>query len=151
MGATVEQTTGRGARGRRSLDAAVNLVPYVDILMTLMVFLVMCAVFTQIASLTVHGKSAGDTSQVTEPSDPPLSLLVTARGVSVEHDGKRLDVARDAAAIERAIRDVVPRPGEDTLCTLRSDDDVSYGALIDIIDVTRRVGITNVSLEPTAS
>jgi biopolymer transport protein TolR len=148
MGAMVEQG---GARGRRSLDAAVNLVPYVDILMTLMVFLVMCAVFTQLAALTVHGKSAGDGAPPVEPSAPPLSLLVTARGVSVERDGKRVEVAREPAAIERAIRDVVPSPIDDTVCTLRSDDGVSYGDLVEIIDVTRRIGITNVSLEPAAS
>ncbi len=148
MGAMVEQS---GLRGRRSLDAAVNLVPYVDILMTLMVFLVMCVMFTQLSSLTVHGKSAADATALVEPSDPPLSIVVTARGVRIEHDGKRVDVALDSAAIERAIRDVVPTPNAETLCTLRSDDGVSYGDLVEVIDVTRRIGITTVSLEPAAS
>lgn len=148
MGAVVEQG---GARGRRPLDAAVNLVPYVDILMTLMVFLVMCAVFTQLASLTVHSKNAGDAPAATATSEPLLSLFVSSRGVSVERDGRRIDVTRDPAAIERAIRDVVPAPSDDTACMLRADDGVSYGDLVQIIDVTRRIGITNVSLEPAAS
>ena len=147
MGAIVEPG---GARGRKPLDAAVNLVPYVDILMTLMVFLVMCAVFTQLSSLTVHGKSAGESTSNAEPPESVLSLLVTARGVSVEREGHRVEVSREPAAIERAIRDVVPLPGADTLCTLRSDDGVSYGDLVEVIDVTRRIGITNVSLEPAA-
>jgi biopolymer transport protein ExbD len=148
MGAMVETN---GPRGRRSLDAAVNLVPYVDILMTLMVFLVMCAVFTQISSLTVHAKSPGvaDAAPEAEPTQPPLTIVVTSRGVVLELPGARIEVARDTREIERAIRSLVAAPNDDTRCTLRSDDGVSYGDLVEVIDATRRVGITQVSLEPT--
>jgi biopolymer transport protein ExbD len=42
-----------GKGGKRALDAAINLVPYIDLLMTIMTFLVMTAVWTQIAALEV--------------------------------------------------------------------------------------------------
>jgi biopolymer transport protein ExbD len=39
--------------GKCALDASVNLVPYIDLLMTIMTFFVMTAVWIQIASLEI--------------------------------------------------------------------------------------------------
>jgi len=84
MGGAGPEPAARG--GRRSLDAAVNLVPYVDILMTLMVFLVMCAVFTQMAVPTVQSATKGVAEGPADESDaiqgrraPPLIAVPRPR------------------------------------------------------------------------
>lgn len=138
-------------RGRRPLDAPVNLVPYVDILMTLMVFLVMCAVFTQLSALTVGSASSGTATTAVET--PTLSLRMTATSIAVERDGQRVEVPRatgrlDGAALEAALRTV----GKDVdTATLQSDDGVLYNDIVEVIDLARGAGVTRVSLEPTAS
>lgn len=136
-------------RGRRPLDAPVNLVPYVDILMTLMVFLVMCAVFTQLSALTVQAPSRGSSSAPSQ--EPGLAVHVSATKIAVERDGQRVEVARatfDGEALERALRTV---GGDTDSATLHSDDGVRYGDLVEVIDVAHRAGVTNVSLEPAAT
>src|SRR4051812_2344045 len=47
------------ARGRRAFDASVNIVPYIDMLMTIMTFLVVCAVWTQTAAMPVASVATG--------------------------------------------------------------------------------------------
>lgn len=140
-------------RGRRSLDAPVNLVPYVDILMTLMVFLVMCAVFTQLSALTVQVPTQGGVAAAALPDAPALALRITASSIAVERGGQRVDVPRalrriDDALLERALRTV---GGNADSCTLQSDDGVLYSDIVEVIDVARRVGVAKVSLEPTPS
>ena len=66
MGAVAAESA-RG--GRRQLDAHINLVPYVDMLMTIMTFLVMTAVWTRMSALEVHSPSSG-TSAPREPEHP---------------------------------------------------------------------------------
>src|SRR4051812_4543763 len=40
-----------GKRGKRALDAPINVVPYIDMLMTIMTFLVITATWTQMKAL----------------------------------------------------------------------------------------------------
>jgi biopolymer transport protein ExbD len=69
-GAAEPQPSGKG--GKKAMDAAINLVPYIDLLMTIMTFLVMTAVWTQIAALEVQNAS-GNAPQ--EPSEPDPDVL----------------------------------------------------------------------------
>ena len=83
MGAVAAESA-RG--GRRQLDAHINLVPYVDMLMTIMAFLVMTAVWTRMSALEVHSPSSG-TSAPGEPEHPVRVHLQASGQLDVEHEG----------------------------------------------------------------
>jgi len=79
-------TAGRG--GRRSLDAAVNLVPYLDMLMTVMAFLVVSAAWTSVAALGAHSSlSTGGAGTAAVEVMPTVHL--GARDVSVSYGDAR--------------------------------------------------------------
>ena len=71
------------ATGKRSYDASLNIVPYIDMLMVLMIFLMMTAVWSHTASLQVS-TSAGscDGAQCEAPS-PPTLVRISANGFHV--------------------------------------------------------------------
>lgn len=143
----------QATRGRRPLDAAVNLVPYVDILMTLMVFLVMCAIFTQISSLTVHSSQGLNDAQARLDDDRAVvSVRVTSTMIAIDSDGRHAAIARtprlDVVALERALRDI-GGAATNPPCKLSSDDGVRYADLVEVIDVAKQAGITSISIEPT--
>jgi biopolymer transport protein ExbD len=91
-GAAAEPTSGKG--GKKSLDANINLVPYIDMLMTIMTFLMMTAVWTQIAMLEVQNASGGPPEEQQEEPDPdkpkPVIVLITADAVKVQEEGGEL-------------------------------------------------------------
>ena len=72
------------------MDAAINLVPYIDMLMTIMTFLMMTAVWTQIAMLEVQNASGGQDQQQDQP-DPtkpkPIMIIATATKVGIQEEG----------------------------------------------------------------
>jgi biopolymer transport protein ExbD len=61
-------SVGGGEGGKKSVSAELNLVPFIDFLSTLIAFLLVSAVWTQLARINVTQKSASGGA----PSDTPL-------------------------------------------------------------------------------
>jgi biopolymer transport protein ExbD len=56
--------------GKRSANAELNLVPYIDLLSTLICFLLLTAVYQQISSLSTQGAPPGTTDSASSPDQP---------------------------------------------------------------------------------
>lgn len=61
---------GGGGNDKRSVNAELNLVPYIDLLSTLICFLLMTAVWQQISALTTNGSNASASESAGPPPDP---------------------------------------------------------------------------------
>src|SRR6478735_8215983 len=68
-----------GKGGKKPLDMAVNLVPFIDLMAVTISFLIMTAVWTQIGRLQVSSSGqATDTTEQTQDEDlQPITLLLT--------------------------------------------------------------------------
>ncbi|MCP4501017.1 MAG: hypothetical protein GY822_13745 [Deltaproteobacteria bacterium] len=84
-GAAAEPAKG----GKKSMDANINLVPYIDLLMTIMTFLVMTAVWTQIAALEVVNSSGNTPDDPDDKKDQPkpIFVIVTSSEVKIQEEG----------------------------------------------------------------
>jgi len=71
MGASIQDSGGN--RGKRALDAELNLVPFIDLLCSLISFLLMTAVWTQIARLELKSGNAAPSTPTASPT-PPVEL-----------------------------------------------------------------------------
>jgi biopolymer transport protein TolR len=155
MGGAAAEPTSKG--GKKPLDASVNLVPYIDMLMTIMTFLMMTAVWTQIAMLEVQNASGGEDSQQTEP-DPtapkPIFLIVGALQVVVQEEGKEqkpfpstadgVDFKNIKAELERLKNERKERE----IVKIQSQDDVKHGDLAKLIDICTGLQLTGLTLTP---
>ncbi len=112
--AGVEDVGGGGGRSRRNVDTAINMVPFIDLLLVTVSFLLITAVWTSLARVSV---SPTDTHGSTKVHGPPGPASLHAR-ISTEkgtvtlqwQDGTRYD---DIATVpldggkEDALRDAV--------------------------------------------
>jgi biopolymer transport protein ExbD len=73
MGVSVD-TGGKG--GKKSVNADLNLVPYIDLLTCLVSFLLITAVWTQLARLSVQQKGQGQAGEQDQPPKPELKIVV---------------------------------------------------------------------------
>ena len=64
MGVSVESG---GKSGKKPLNADLNLVPYIDLLTCMVAFLLITAVWSQLARLNVHQKGQGQAGEDTPP------------------------------------------------------------------------------------
>jgi biopolymer transport protein ExbD len=143
MGGAAAEPSSKG--GKKSLDANINLVPYIDMLMTIMTFLMMTAVWTQIAMLEVQNAAGGAEAQPEEP-DPnkPKAIMVLAGKEQVvvqEEGGEARPFPKTADGYDwkgiqtemTRLKDVRP---DRTEVKIQAEDGVQYEALAKLIDMS---------------
>lgn len=159
MGGAAPEPTSKG--GKKSLDAAINLVPYIDMLMTIMTFLMMTAVWTQIAMLEVQNASGGPDDSTPPEPDPtkpkPILVVLTERGVSVTEEGgtpkdlpktgEGFDYAGATAAL-KMLKDARPERVE---VKIQSEDGVKYSDIVKVIDIATGMKMNAITLTPTGA
>lgn len=69
-------TSGVGG-GRKSANAELNLVPYIDLLSTLICFLLLTAVYQHISALTTEGNNAASSESSTPPDPNKVNFSVS--------------------------------------------------------------------------
>ena len=134
---------------RRSMDIGINLVPYIDLLMTIMAFLVMTAVWTQFTSLDVTSESGGTTA-VSEQETIPVEITLKERSLSLTYPGGgaadgSFDGTIDREWLSQTLASLTP--GDERLqINIITDDGVAFARLAIAIDVARGAGAQSISL-----
>src|SRR2546428_12434739 len=78
MGGAAPTPTGKG--GKKPLDAQINLVPFIDLLSCCISFLLITAVWTQIAGLQVASSGGPPEPQTKQESTIEVRLLLNDKG-----------------------------------------------------------------------
>jgi biopolymer transport protein ExbD len=126
--------------GRRALDATLNLVPFIDLLSCCIAFLLITAVWTQIARVDVN--TAGEGAAVEEaPAATPWTLYLTRDAWTLRApDGATLAAERGTLA------SLLRGHGVHEPLQLRAADGVAYATLVEALDAARSAGIRAVSV-----
>jgi len=142
MGGAAPTPTGKG--GKKPLDAAINLVPFIDLLSCCISFLLITAVWTQLARMDVQQKGPGAAGAVDEK--PPenqvnLTLFVDKDGfifskstgdtTNIPMKEGEYDYAKLGEVLNKAKGDY---PDKNDMA-IKADDTVVYDKIIKTIDV----------------
>lgn len=152
-----------GSSRRKSLDAEVNLVPFIDLLSMCICFLLMTAVWIQVGSLHVkqsHGTDgvAAQKSQfdleVKFLSSKDLTITVKQGPKTVKNfTVKEADNAKMLAQADQTIQSWLKSAGgsgKDLVASamITPKNGVPYGDLVGVLDVLRRNQIVNLGVVP---
>jgi biopolymer transport protein TolR len=131
-----------GARGRRALNATVNLVPFIDLLSCCIAFLLITAVWTTVARVDVTTAGGADCVNEDGPPKPPAWTLDLGREAwTLRGEGVALPATR--ATLAALLREhAVGEP-----LVVHASDGVAYATVVDAIDLTRTAGIRTVALD----
>jgi biopolymer transport protein ExbD len=128
-----------GPRNRKSLDAVINLVPFIDLMAVTIAFLIMTSVWTQVGRMQV-GSSGGQSTEA--PASPPLALLVSKTQLELTFGAERR-VFNDLGGLAA----VLPSLAADSV-NIHAEDDVPYDTLVHVIDACLAAKITGVTVTP---
>jgi len=129
---------GRGSRGRRMLNAEINVTPFVDVMLVLLV------VFMITAPMLVRGEEVSlpktDSSAVPAAREQPLAISINAEG---EIFIQKTEIAlEDLVAKLRAITG----EGYEELIYLRADERTSHGRVMQVVARVRGAGFTRIAM-----
>ena len=156
MGGAAPTPTGKG--GKKPLDASLNLVPFIDLLSCCISFLLITAVWTQLARMNVQQKgqsSAGATDEKPPENVVQLTLFIdkdgytfaksTGESTPIPMKGDDYDYSKLADTLKEARQD--PRlPADKEDIAIKVDDSVIYNKIIKTMDVCISNKFPDVSL-----
>ena len=135
-------TTPSESGGRRSVDHALNMVPFIDLLSALITFLLMTSVWTQVAKIetqtTEVASSGGE-----PPAEPGLELTVQigAQGYAVlaERKLQRTVDKRggdfDVEGLRQVLRAIQALHPTNKALVVATDDGTAYREVIRVMDL----------------
>ena len=142
---------GGGGDRKKPLNADLNLVPYIDLLTCMVAFLLITAVWTQLARLKVGQRGPGTADEFEQAHRTNVAVVVHDDGFNliVDHDQKPLPrkageldyatLAFELAAVKRAYPDK-------TDVQVVSADDIVFDTLVRTMDATMSAGFPDLSL-----
>jgi biopolymer transport protein TolR len=155
MAGATHQPAAKG--GKKLLDAEINLVPFIDLLSCCISFLLITAVWTQIAGLQVASSGAPPVEQKQEAT-VDLKLLLTEKGYALTMPGAQLDIPKvtgadgqpqfDRKALAEKIRTVKATLPEQSAITVQPEDAVAYDDLVSTVDTCLGEQLRNVTVAP---
>ncbi|HZS35860.1 MAG TPA: biopolymer transporter ExbD [Polyangia bacterium] len=142
MGGAAPTPTGKG--GKKPLDAAINLVPFIDLLSCCISFLLITAVWTQLARMDVTQKGQGAAGSTDEkPPEPTVNLTLyidkdgytfaksTGESTPIPMKGDDYDYVKLADILKDA-KTAYPDKND---IAVKADDSVLYNKIIHTMDI----------------
>jgi biopolymer transport protein TolR len=153
MGGAAPTPTGKA--GKKPLDASINLVPFIDLLSCCISFLLITAVWTQLARMDVSQKGQGAAGA--ENEKPPevtvsLTLFINKDGYTfAKSTGESTDIPKkgeeyDYTKLADTLKDAKTAYPDKNDIAVKSDDDVIYNNIIRTMDIVLSSKFPDVSL-----
>jgi biopolymer transport protein TolR len=133
----------RVAGTRRRMMSDINVVPYVDVMLVLVVILMVAAPFVNpsLVELPTMGKAS-------RAPDRPLELVLRLEGkMTLRESGKDKDLATDLPGVIAEIkkRQAVSRE-QPVPVVIHADKDLKYEAVVKVMDQLQRADVKRIGL-----
>ncbi|MGB0712896.1 MAG: protein TolR [Gammaproteobacteria bacterium] len=133
----------RRARTRRRLMAEINVVPYIDVMLVLLViFMVTAPMFNQGVEVELPQATA---NPIARSEGEPLILTVDEQGLYYLNVGEKPDQAVDAQTLSIRVQAVLSYR-KDTPVLVRGAETVSYGQVVTAMALLQNAGAPKVGL-----
>jgi biopolymer transport protein ExbD len=150
-GAAVPEPSGKGKK--KSVDAVINVVPFIDLLSCCLAFLLITAVWTQVGKLQVS-QAGGISDSPPDNKTLTLTLAVTDKGYSLMagQESAVIDIAKkgseyDTVGLTEKLKDIKTRYPDQHAITVQPEDSIQYNDLVNAIDTCIKNGLESVSVQ----
>ncbi|HVV16329.1 MAG TPA: biopolymer transporter ExbD [Polyangia bacterium] len=149
MGVSVD-TGGKG--GKKSVNADLNLVPYIDLLTCMVAFLLITAVWSQLARLEAHQKGQGQAGEDTPPEKVfKLVVLVNDSGFNLVADQDQQPIPKkgdsyDYEKLGDELKKIKDTHADKTDIQVASDDSIHFEVLVKTMDTALSSRFPDISL-----
>lgn len=132
-------------RGKRHEDLEMNLVPLIDVLLVIIIFLVVSATFSRTSELQINLPTA----EANAPQEKPLTIEVV-----VDASGKYVINGKDLAdksvtAISAALQ-AASSGGKEPTIIINADANTTHQSVVNVMEASRIAGYTHITFATQA-
>ena len=137
--------------GKRTLDFELNLVPFIDLLSCCISFLLITAVWTQMAQLDTTQKLDGGASGGDKPKKVHITIAPSGYELLLPDAEKACTISRagskyDTVALKKLLESQKNTVTGQLFIGIAAVDDLPFELLVDVMDICSGLGLKNVSL-----
>jgi biopolymer transport protein ExbD len=146
-----------GGPGNSGHGAELNLVPFIDLLSTLVIFLITTAVWTQVAAISVDKEIPKSGRNPQSIQYDQIDLILGPQGFVMEFTGskrggavtretiKKIGSEYDFDHLGKRLKELVHSYSFATI-TVGADDRIEYSKVVRALDLAKSIGFSSVGL-----
>jgi biopolymer transport protein ExbD len=148
---------GPGKSNKKPLNAELNLVPYIDLLTCMVAFLLITAVWTQLARLSASQKGQGQAGEETPPeqqvnivvvvNQEGFNLVVSQEQTPIPKKGDQYDFEKLGIELKK-VKDLHPDKND---VKVASEDQIKFDVLVRTMDTALTSRFPDISLIDTGA
>lgn len=127
-------------RGRRHDDLEINLVPLIDVLLVIIIFLVVSATFSRINELKINLPTADAEQQHEKQVEINVNIDAEGRTQVNNADVPERTVEKLTLALRKAAGD-----GKEPTVIISADSQTTHQSVINVMEAARQAGLTHVT------
>lgn len=133
-------------RGRREDYPDINLIPFIDILLVIVIFLAVTTTYARFAELRINLPTSGAAQTPTQPRQIEVAVAEDGRYAIDAQSLAGGSVESLAAALQAAARDQ-----KDPVVVINADARASHQSVVNVMEAARRVGIARITFATQTS
>ena len=127
-------------RGRQREELEINLIPMIDVLLVILIFLMITTTYSKFSGLEINLPTADAPQNKEQPNE--INVAVTAAGdITVN---KAALGSRDVEAIATAMRRLAGA-GKEPVVVINADAKAAHQSVIDVMQAAQQAGLSHIS------
>ena len=127
-------------RRRPHEDPEINLIPFIDVLLVILIFLMLTTTYSKVSELKINLPTANAQASKSRPAE--VVVLVAADGRYMVN--QRMLAGRGIETLAASLSQVAGN-AKDTVVIINADAQASHQSVINVMDAARRVGLTQLT------
>jgi len=127
-------------RGRAREEPEINLIPMIDVLLVILIFLMITTTYSKFAGLEINLPTADAQQAQEQPNE--INVVVTATGDVLVN--KAPVSARDVGSISAALRRAAGA-ATDPVVIINADAKATHQSVIDVMQAAQQGGLSHIS------
>ena len=133
-------------RPRKKEEPDINLIPFIDVLLVVLIFLMLSTTYSKFTELQVKLPVADTDVQ----RDYPKEVIVAVSGDGRYAINRQPVAGRSVDAVAQALTDAA-RAGKDSVVIISADATAAHQSVITVMEAARRAGLTQITFATQTS
>jgi biopolymer transport protein ExbD len=126
-------------RGRQPEDPEINLIPMIDVLLVILIFLMITTTYSKFSGLEINLPTADEQTQQDKPNE--IDVVVTATGSVLVN---KVPVTGGVEAIGVVLRRTA-EGAQEPVVIINADAKATHQSVIDVMQAARNAGLSHIS------
>lgn len=127
-------------KGRHAEEPEINLIPFIDVLLVIMIFLMISTTYSKMTALKINLPTADAEKAITQPLE--IHVEVDAQG-RYAINGKATS-AHDAATLSAALRETA-QDAKDPIVIINADAMAAHQTVINVLEAAQTAGLSKIT------